>query len=127
MPAMIAMSPARWLGDYIVDDPEPEQVATGELESLGRSRSVLGPFPEDRRAAFGTDDRIVGMIEHCDSVAQADPQGPARAPFADHDADDRCRDLAHAHQVFSDDRRLTALFGADSGIGPGRVDERDDR
>ena len=36
-------------------------------------------------------------------------------------------DLAHGHQVLGDDRGLASLFGGDSRIGPGRVDERDDR
>ena len=91
--------------------------------ALGR---VLGPFPEDRGAAFGADDRIIGVFEHRHPVAQADPQGASGPAFADHQADDRRIDPAHRHQRLGDRQGLPSLLGGDPGIGAGSVDEGDD-
>ncbi len=55
------------------------------------------------------------------------PSAPPRAPFADHDADDRRFEPRHLEHALGDDLRLAALFGADAGIGAGRVDQADDR
>ena len=120
-------APPSGSADDLVDDAEAEQVAAGELEGRGGLGGVFAPFPEDRGAALGADDRVIGVLEHPQPVADADAQRAAGAPLADHHADDRGADLAHLHQVLGDDRRLAALLGRDARIGARGVDERDDR
>ena len=96
-----------------------------------RASAALGacsaPFQRIVAQPFGADDRVIGVLEHRDPVAQADPQGPAGAPLADHEADDRGVDPAHRHQGLGDGQGLAALLGGDPGVGARGVDEGDDR
>ena len=76
---------------------------------------------------FGTDDGVVGVLEHGDAVADADAQRAAAPAFADDHADDRRWQPGHFEHVLGDDLGLAAFLGADAGVGPGRVDQADDR
>ena len=84
-------------------------------------------FPEDSRAAFGADDRVIGVFEDGDAVADAQSQRPARTAFADHHADDRRRQPRHQEHRLGNHLRLAALLGADARISPAGVDQTDDR
>ena len=99
----------------------------GELERLGELGGVFVALPEDAAAALGADDRVPGEFHHRDAVGHADAQRAAGAAFAGDDADDRRLQAAHLHQVAGDRLGLPALFGADAGVGAGRVDQGDDR
>ena len=53
-----------------VDDAEFEQVFRGELERGGRLSGVGPVLPQDRRATFGRDDRVVGILQNQHAVAE---------------------------------------------------------
>ena len=69
----------------------PSRSRSGDVnfERGRRPFGVLVALPEDAGAAFGADDRVVGVLQHRDAVADADSQRTAAAAFADDDADDR--------------------------------------
>src|SRR5882724_948898 len=54
----IAVGGAQRLGDDVVDDPQPEQVARGQPQGLSGEalRLVVGFLPQDARTALRTDD-----------------------------------------------------------------------
>ena len=123
---------SRWAapsGSSITSSMMPSSCRWREVSLSARaaSRREVVALPEDAGAAFGADDRVVGELEHGDAIADADAERAAGAPFADHDADDRRRQARHLEHALGDDLGLAALFGADAGIGAGRVDQADDR
>jgi hypothetical protein len=85
----VPVRPARRLGNDLVDHAQAQQVVGGHLERLRRLRGLALIVPEDRRAAFGRDDRIDGVLQHQQTVRHADRQGPTAAAFPDDDGDDR--------------------------------------
>ncbi len=97
--------------------PRREQVLRGHFQGLGGLFLEGVALPEDAGAAFGADDRVVGVFEHGHAVADADAQRAARAAFADHHADDRRGQPRHLEHRAGDDLGLAAFFGADARIG----------
>jgi hypothetical protein len=83
-------------------------------------------FPEDGRAALGRNNRIIGVFEHEDPVADADAQRPAASSLADDQADDRHPEPGHDLQVVGDRLGLAPLLGPDAGISALRVNESND-
>jgi len=60
-------------------------------------------------------------------VAHADGERTARAALADHDTEDRHREVAIQNRFARNRLTLVALLGAHAGIGARGVDERDQR
>ena len=83
-------------------------------------------LPQNPRAAFRADHRIVGVLQHGDAVAYADSQRAAGSAFPNHHADYRRSHLAHLEHALGDHMGLSTLLRPDAGIGARRVDEADD-
>ena len=66
------------------------------------------------------------MFEHGHSITNSDAECTPGSALADHDRHDGRAQTAHLSQIDRDGLRLTTLFGADPGVGSGRVDETDD-
>ncbi len=121
----VAVCSAGRLGDELVDDLEPEQIARGELERVGGLLGHRGVAVEDRRARLGADHRVDRVLHHQHAVADADRQGATAAAFADDGRDDGNRQPGHDLEVHGDGFSLAALFGADARVRARRVDERE--
>ncbi len=92
--ASIASSGARWAPPSgsamtVVDDLELLEVARRHLHRLGRVLGIGVVAPQDGGAAFRRDHRVDRVLQHVDAVGRGDGERPARAAFADHDADQR--------------------------------------
>jgi hypothetical protein len=121
------MGAAHGLGDHLVDDLEPLEVARRHLHRFGGILGVGVVAPQDRGATLRRDHRVDRVLQHVDAVGGGDGQCAARAAFADH----------HAHQWHTErqagvDRTrhrlgLAARFGVDAGIGARGVDQGDHR
>ena len=67
------------------------------------------------------------MLEDQHAVGCGDRQGTARSAFTDNGGDHRGRQAEAAFGGAGNGLALAAFLGADAGIGPGGVDEGDDR
>src|SRR5436190_20681282 len=122
----VGMRPARRLGDDLVDDAELQQVLGGDLEGLGGPLPLARVLPQDGRAAFGGDDGVHGVLEHQHAVGEPDGERAARAALTDHGRDNRGAERGHLYEIAGDRLGLTALFGAEPGVGTRRVHQGDD-
>jgi hypothetical protein len=87
-----------------------------------------GRLPQDRGAALRRDDAVDGVLQHQhDTVGDAERQRTATAALADDHGDDGHVQPRHLAQVPRDRLRLPALLRAETRVGAGRVDQRDDR
>ena len=94
----------------------------------GRGRGgLLGRPPQDRRAAFGADDRIDGVLERDHDVAHGDRQRPAGATLAGDDRHDRRAQAGHQRDGAGDGLGDATFLGLRSGVRARDVHERDDR
>ena len=123
----IVMGPAEGFGDDLVAQTHPGQILGGDLESFGRLGGGGAITPQDGGAAFGADDRIIGVLEHEHPVGHANAQRAARTALAQDRRDDGHLQQKHLAQVDGDGLGDVAFLGADAGVGPGRVDQGDDR
>src|SRR5262245_60261655 len=105
------------------------QVLCGHPQRLGGEwfGRFVGGLPKDAGATLGTDDRVVGMFQQADPVADADAERPAGAAFPDDDANYRRGQPRHLQNAGRDELGLPALLGADTRVSPWRVDQADDR
>ena len=67
------------------------------------------------------------MLEHQQAIGHPDAQGTAGSTFTDHGGDHRNTQAEHLPQVDGDRFTLALLFGLKAGIGPGGIDERENR
>src|SRR5690606_12386204 len=81
----------------------------------------------DIRAALGRDHEIGTVLQHRQMVADADTERAAGAALADNDTQDRRGQPRHHRQILRDRLGDAALLTVDTGIGAGRIDQRDDR
>ena len=72
-------------------------------QSHYRAMALL--LPQDAGAPFRGDNAVIGVLLHQDPVAQADAEGSAAAPLADHRAEDRHAQERHGHLTSSGARR----------------------
>src|SRR5438093_669593 len=114
------------LRDDRVDHAEAQEIGRGDPHRLGGLGRLGGVAPQDRGASFGRDHRVDRVLEHQHPVAHPDRQGAAAAALARHHREDRHPQRRHLLEIARDRLGLAALFGAEPGIGAGRVDERDD-
>src|SRR5690606_3420445 len=123
----VGVGAAHGLGDHVVDDAQRLKVRGGQLQR-GR-RLVLGlvRLPEDRGAPLRRDHAVDRILEHEDAVGHAQGEGAAATTLPDHDGDGRDPQASHLPQTARDRLGLTALLGADPGVGARRVDQRNDR
>ena len=124
---MIAMRAAERLADDLVDEAQRLQPRRGDAERFRGFGRLLGGLPQDRRAAFGRDDRVSRVLQHQRDVADGDRQRAAGTAFADDRDDDRRAQAGHFVEVAADRFRLAALLGADARIRAGRIDEGEQR
>ena len=118
--AVIAVAPPS--GSGMMSSMTPKRFSRApSAQGLGGERlgRLGGLLPQDAGTAFRTDDRIVGVFQHADAVADADAQGAAGPPFPDDHADDRRLQPRHLQQVRGDELGLAAFLGADAGKAPG--------
>ena len=67
------------------------------------------------------------MLQHQHAIGSGDGDGAARSALADDHADHRHPERQAAIRGTGDRLGLAALFGADAGIGAGRIDQRQHR
>ena len=77
------------LGDDLVDDAQGLLLARRQAHRHRGLAGGLGGAPQDARAALGRDDRVDGVLERQDDVADRDGQGAAGAALARDDGHDR--------------------------------------
>ena len=122
----IAVGAPERFGEHAVDETQGGETVGRETERIGRAGGFGRVLPENRGAAFGRDHRIGRVLQHHHDVGDGDRERAARAAFPDHGGDDGNAQRRHFIEVAADRFGLTALFGADPGIGPRGVDESDD-
>ena len=83
-------------------------------------------LPQNRRATFRADDRIIGVFQNQHAVGHADAQRAAGTAFADDGGDDGHFEQRHFAQIDGDGLGDVAFLRADAGIRAGRVNQRDD-
>jgi hypothetical protein len=84
-------------------------------------------FPENRRASFRRDDRVVGILEHQHAVSDADTEGATRPSFANDHRDNGRAQGHHLAKIHRDRFRDVALFSADSRVCARSIDHRNER
>ncbi len=121
-------SPER-LGHDLVDHSERKQVLGRQAQRIGGPGDRLGGLLpiEDRRAPFGRDHRIAGVLEHQDPIADAERQRAAASSLADHAHHHRNPQRSHCAEIPSDRLRLTALLRVQARECALGVDHGDDR
>ncbi len=82
---------------------------------------------KDRGCGLRRGHRVDGMLEHQHAVGGGDGHGAARTALADHDRNQRHAQRQASVSGAGNRLGLTALLGADAGIGAGRVDQRQHR
>ena len=91
-----------------------------DLQRLGSpGRTFRGAFSkQNRRAAFGGNDRIAGVFLHQQPVANPEGQGAATPSFSNHRDNDGSLETGHFLDIPGNGFGLTALLSTNSGIGP---------
>jgi hypothetical protein len=121
----MALGAPRRLDDYLVDDSEAGQVASGQPESASRRTRARAVAPEDRRAAFRRDHRIDGLVQHQEDVADADGEcAPAATLSRDH-RHDRSANPGHDEQGACDGLALSPFFRLLARRRSLSIDQRD--
>ena len=116
----------RFAQDFI-DETELIETLRRDAHGLGRDFFLVGTLPENRRATLRRDDRVDGVLQHDQPVATPMASAPPEPPSPMTARDDGHAQRRHLEQVAGDGLALVAFLRADAGIGPGRVDERNDR
>ena len=112
--------------NHVIHDAQVYEILGGHLQGRGGIRHFGGIIPQDRGTAFRRNHGIDAMLEHQDAIytpsASAPPLPPSPMTI------EMIGTVSRAcTQISRDGFRLPALFGPDTGIGAGGVDERDDR
>src|SRR3954462_13047702 len=124
---VVAMGAAERFFDNVVDAAQLLQIFRCELKRTGGVAGEVVALPKNARTALGADDRIIGVLQYGDAIADADAQRATGPAFADDDANNRSWQSRHVEHALRDDLSLAALFGADAGICTGGVDQANDR
>src|SRR5690606_7081632 len=82
---------------------------------------------ENGSAAFRRDHRVGRITRHEQAIGHTDGECPAGTPFPDHHRHRRHPQRGHLVDTAGDGLALAALLGIDTRVGPGRVDEGDQR
>ena len=72
---------------------------------------------QNRRTAFGSNDRIAGILLHQEPVANTKGQRAATPPFSNNRDNDGCLEAGHFLDIPGNGFGLAALLSANSGIG----------
>src|SRR4051812_45412799 len=84
-------------------------------------------LPENRSAAFGTDDRVVRVLQHQDTISHSNPECPAGPTFSDHHRDGRSFQRHHLAEIHGYCLGDGPLLRSDSWIGSRSIDESNER
>ena len=100
-----------------------------KIATLGRARDILlGRLaPQNRRASFGRDDRVAGVLLDQHDVGDAERERAAGSAFAYHARNRRHVETRHQLEVVRDRLGLSALFGAHARLRALRIDKCDER
>ena len=121
------MSAAHGLWHDAVDHPEFPQVLRREPQSFRRHFRVDRVAPEDRRTPFGRDHRVDRVLHHQHTVGHAQRDRSTGAAFADDQRNHRHPNIEAGLDAARDSLGLSALLGPNTGMGAGRVDQRQHR
>src|SRR5271165_5623395 len=121
------MSTAERFRNDLVDQPQLLELGSGQLQRFRRFRCVATVFPENCGTTFRTDDRIVGVLQHQDTISDPYSQSSAGTTFTDHCGNYGCAQKHHFTQIHCNRFRDMSFFGSDSRVSPRRVNQRDHR
>src|SRR3974390_2232768 len=124
---VIAVRSAVGLRDDFVDNAEFLQIVGHDLHGDGRSFGLRGVAPDDGSAAFRRDHGVKAVFENVHFVADGDGERAAGPAFTGNGDDYWNREPRHFAEIARNGFALSALFGVDTGVSAGRVDEREDR
>jgi hypothetical protein len=124
---VIGVRTACGLGDERVNDPELEQVRSGQPHRLRGALRFRGTAPQDGGATFRRDHRVDRVLQREHYVADAERERAARATLAKDDDHDRRLQPRHQEDRLRDRLGLPALLALGTRVRAGRVDERDER
>ena len=119
------MRAARRFGNNAVDQAEFQQVGSSKPQCRGRQFRLTRVAPNDGRAAFGADHAIHGILQHEDTIGDAERKRSAAASFADNHGNNGYRQARHFAKVDRDGFGLAPLFGIKARVGAGRVQQAD--
>jgi len=100
------------------DDPQLQQVRSGDLQGFGGHGGLAGIAPKDGGTGFRAGHGVDAVLEHQQAIGDPDPEGAPGATFSDHGGQDRDPQSEHLPQVDGDGFPLPLLFGQQSGVGP---------
>src|SRR6185437_13085876 len=125
--ARVAVRAAGGFADDLVDQSEFLEARRGQAQRFRGVLGAAGVLPKDRLAALRRNHRIGRVLQHVDAVTDTNRERAAGTALADHGAHDRHLQLRHDLEIARDGFALAALFGADTGIRTGCIDEGEDR
>ena len=73
----VVMRPAERFGNDVIRQAKFVEVFRRDFQRFGRLRGCRAVFPQNRRAAFRADDRIIGVFHNQHPVGDADAQRAA--------------------------------------------------
>src|SRR5438552_4189812 len=97
---IVPMCAAIRLGDNFVHDFEFQQILGSQLERLGGFCCMPPVSPQNRGTRFGTNHRVVSVLEDQHLICDADTQRASRSALADHGSDDRDAQPHHLTKIY---------------------------
>src|SRR5438876_3038562 len=99
---IVPVRTARRLWDNFVHNFEFQQILRSQLECLGCFGCMPPVSPQNRGTRFGTDHRVVSVLENQHAICDPDPQRAARSAFANDGSDNRDTQRHHLTKIDSD-------------------------
>jgi hypothetical protein len=122
----VRMRAAEGFGHHLIHQIEMQQILGGDFQRRRGLGGVGAVLPQNGRAAFGADDRVIGVLQNQDAVGHANAQRAAGAAFADDGGDDGHFEQGHFPQVDGNGLGDVAFLCCHAGVRARRVNERDD-
>src|SRR5262249_55180041 len=120
---MICMGSTHRFRDNVVNQAQSLEILRSDFESACRGLSIFLTLPEYGRTTFGRDDRVIGILQHKDSVSNTDPQSTATAAFSGNRHDTGNSKTRHFTQVIGDSCSLASSYSANAWVSSGRINK----